>query len=236
MSVVVAFLNAGRGTRAQVEATYARVARELPPGAILCLNEIGEGDVSYDDRALLRAAFPGQRLLWGDTREPITIDQPTADKWTVLACQRQRAMSGIARQSPPRHLYETTLRRGTGAEVALMTGHYPAGAHNGTRPAKVKAQLLAGYARMWRLERKAIRAHHKAGRDVISAMDRNWRKAPRGHRKERTVAHNGPDWIRVLPARGRAVEVVREGRIENSIEGFHPCLWVELAFTNKEKP
>lgn len=226
---VYAFANLGRAKHVeQVKSSMLTIRDTLDRfgAAVLCLNEIDEGDKTKpDDHTLLRRYFRfrgGWRKAHMRRRDPIlALD---------LALRQRRwfrAAGGVPHQSPARQINEAVHRQPDGPDVAVITGHYPAGAYNGQRPERIRAALLAGYDRMLTIHRERIKHHHRAGRHVVWAMDCNWRAFPALHRAEVQLAHHGPDYIRAIPAPGWTVSEGRGGEVHLDIEALHHLLWVE---------
>ncbi len=162
---------------------------------------------------------------WWDTREPLL--------YTGLEPVRERSWSGargVAHQSPSRRIHELVLSGGDDPDLAVLGGHYPAGAHNGERPPAARAALLGGYTTMLARHRARLHRNHGAGRHTVWAMDVNWRAFPRLHRREGTARRHGPDYIRVLPARGWEAVRGPNGSDDLGIEPLHRLEWAVLTF------
>lgn len=224
--LAVAFANAGRGTPRQTSVAVGRIADHLEQfeRAALLLNEIDEADTA-DEHGEFSAAFRQWEGHAWTTREPI-LTKGVKVKRTLSI----RAAQGVARQSPARRVHEVIVDGGSEPDLVLMGGHPPAGAKNGRRAAKVKALLVVQYLVMWRLIRRRVRHHQKAGRHVVVAMDGNWRAMPALHRAEALVIKHGPDFIRVVPATGWTVRAPRRGDVDLGIEAMHRLLWAVLSF------
>lgn len=243
-TLAVGFANVGRGNVAQTQHAVDVIARrmntltdgsksgDIParPG-LLFLNEVDEADQA-NEHGIINAALRPWDSAWWDTREPLMH--------TGLDVRRERSWSGaagVARQSPTRRIHELVIDAGRdNPDLALLGGHYPAGAHNGERPAAAKAALLAGYGVMRQRHRARVHHHHRAGRHVVWAMDVNWRHFPRLHRHEGTLRHNGPDYIRVLPARGWEAVRGQDGSDALGIEPMHRLEWAVLTFRPIKHP
>lgn len=199
---------------------------------VLCAQEWDEGDRGYSDHQLGGKIFADWTIERFAEREPILLH--TARK--ALSVKGHPAARGVPHQSPARTIQQVILEpeRG-GVETVVLNGHYPAGAHNGSRSPRVKVALLAGYVRMLAVHRRLIRHHHKAGRNVVWCMDTNWRNFPPMHRREVPVFHSGPDYIRAIPAKGRTVKAGPTKTIGMSIEPMHDCHYAEIHFP-KEQP
>lgn len=228
----VGFANLGRGdiedTREAVKLVAARML-DFPAAALL-LNEVDEADAA-DEHGILSTAFRRWEDHAWDSREPILTKG-----LKVKRSRSYRAARGVARQSPSRPLHEVILDGGDDPDTVLIGGHYPAGAHNGQRPARVKVQLVAEYARMLAIHQARIRHHRRAGRHVVWAMDVNWRAFPRLHRAEGTLRAHGPDRVRVIPARGWEVACRRKGVVDLPVEALHPLLWALIEFRPVKRP
>lgn len=229
-TVAVGFANIGRGNVAQTAAALDVIRVRLDaltssgrPG-LLFLNEVDEGDQA-NEHGLLSTAFRRWDSAWWDTREPLMH--------TGLDVGRERswaAAPGVEHQSPSRRLHELIVDGGQDPDIAALGGHYPAGAHNGERPALARAALLGGYTVMHARHRAREHRHHDAGRHVLWAMDVNWRHFPRLHRHEGTLRRHGPDYIRVLPARGWEAARTADGYDALGIEPMHRLEWAVLTF------
>lgn len=224
----IGFLNLGRGNVAQTTTALEKAAEQmdaLPEPAVLFINEADEADAA-DEHSLISRFFPGWAKRAWETREPILTKA-----LHVLRDQSSRGAKGVARQSPARELHEVLVEVEDGPDVVFIGGHYPAGAHNGTRARAVFVLLMAGYTTMLYRHRKRIRHHRKAGRHVVWAMDVNWRLSfPRLHRLEKTMRRHGPDLVRVIPAKGWRVKRVRDGRVALPVEALHGLEWAVVQF------
>lgn len=229
-TVVVGFANIGRGDVAETTAAADVIARRMNaltksgrPG-MLFLNEVDEADQA-NEHGILNTTMRPWDSAWWDTREPLMH--------TGLTVQRERswaAAPGVANQSPSRRIHELVIDGGDEPDLAALGGHYPAGAHNGQRPAAARAALLGGYTTMIARHRARLRRHHAAGRNVVWAMDVNWRAFPSLHRREGTLRRNGVDYIRVLPARGWEAVRGPNDSAELGIEPMHRLEWAVLTF------
>lgn len=232
---VYATCNFGRAKRvSSVTSTMVEIRNRLAKfdSAVLFCQEIDEGDKTKPaDHALLRSIFSS----W--TRAHMARHDPILSRGVKQRRRRWfRASPGVKHQGPARQVNESRIRTAKGEpDVVLLGGHYHAGVHNGDRPAKIKAELEAGYDRMLAIHRERILEHHAASRHVIWGMDTNWRDFPRLHRSEVSVAHHGPDYLRAIPAPGYAVLVTERGELHNDIESMHACLFAVIEFT-KETP
>lgn len=228
-TLAVGFANLGRGDVAHTMAAVDVIAKRMNaltadrPG-MLFLNEVDEADQA-NEHGLINTALRPWDSAWWDTREPLMH--------TGLMVVRERswaAAPGVAHQSPARRIHEVVFDGGHDPDLVALGGHYPAGAHNGQRPVLAKTALLGGYSLMTTREAARTRHHHRAGRHVLKAMDRNWRGAPKIHPHEGIVRRHGPDDIRVLPARGWEVVRVTQGSDELGIETLHRLEWAVLTF------
>lgn len=228
----IGFVNLGRGGVRDTAAAVRKVADhmdDLPEPAVLFFNEVDEADAA-NEHALIADEFPEwDRRAW-DTREPILTTG-----LRVLRGQSIAGAKGVARQSPGRPIHEVIAYNPDGPDTVFIGGHYPAGAHNGSRPAAAFALLMAGYTTMLWKHRKRIRHHRKAGRHVVWAMDVNWRQFPRLHRAERTLRRFGPDRVRVIPAKGWKAKVLRNGRVPLPVEALHGLEWAVIRFVPRHR-
>lgn len=229
--IAFGFANIGRGNREQTrEAVRLIAAQMLPPErAVMLFNEADEADMA-DEHGLISSAFRHWEDHAWSSREPI-LTKGLRSQWSNSFL----AASGVPRQSPTRLLHEVILDGGDGPDIAALGGHYPAGAKNGKRPARVKAQLMVQYMRMFWKHRKRVRHHHEKGRHVVWAMDVNWRGFPRWFRGQETLAKHGPDLMVVLPAPGWEVRVPSRGHVELPIEALHRLEWAYVAFHRKQQ-
>lgn len=225
--LAVAFGNVGRGDVEQTRDAIALIAARMLdfPKAALFLNEIDEADAA-DEHGILSTAFrKWEDNAWG-SREPILTKGVEVKRSRSL-----RAARGVARQSPARPIHEVVIDGGDGRpDVVLIGGHYPAGAHNGQRAARVRVQLVTEYARMLALHRRRIRHHRRKGRHVIWAMDVNWRRFPRLVAAEGTLRAHGPDRVRVIPARGYHAHRRDHGAVDLPVEPLHRLEWADVEF------
>lgn len=226
-----AFANLGRANRVGPVISSMETIRdhlETVPTAVLFLNEIDEGDETKpDDHTLLKRIFTGWVRAHFRRKDPILSRglKQTHRRWF-------RAAPGVPHQSPARQINESIIPSDNQdrPDVAVITGHYPAGAFNGERPAKVKAQLMEGYLNMQAIHAARIQVHHRAGRHVVWGMDCNNRKFPELHRAEVQLHHHGPDYLRAIPAPGWSVTVHHSGAVHLDIEALHELLWAEPAW------
>lgn len=231
----VGFVNLGRAEHVDQVRTSLELISDKVAGwksGVLLFNEIDEADrTSPSDHDLIEELF----RLWDDhaweSREPIlTLDLKTKRS------RSRKAARGVARQSPARPLHEVVIDGGADPDTVVIGGHYPAGVHNGARSAKVLALLTVEYVRMQAIHRARIRHHRRAGRHVVWAMDVNWRQFLRLNRSEGTVSHHGPDFIRVIPARGWTAHRGRHGYVDLPIEKLHRFLWAVIEFRPVKHP
>lgn len=224
----IGFVNVGRGGAGDTERAIEIVADrmgDLPSPKALFVNEADEGN-DPDEHKLWAAAFGTWSRRHFETREPFF-----STGLNLLRGQTLAGAKGVPNQSPTRRISEVIAFVGDGPDVAFIGGHYPAGAHNGRRPAAAFVLLMAGYTVMLARHRKRVRHHRRAGRHVVWAMDVNWREFPLLHALERTVRRHGPDRIRVLPAKGWRADVIRDGRVALPIEALHGLEWARVRFS-----
>ena len=231
-SLAVAFANIGRGTPEQTRDAVALIAAQMLTfdRAALLLNEIDEADAANEHGILSTAFRQWQDHAW-DSREPILTKGLAAKRWSS-----RRAARGVARQSPARPIHEVLIDGGDDPDVVLIGGHFPAGAKNGKRPPLARVALVTEYARMLQILRRRIRHHRRAGRHVIWAMDVNWRSLPKLHRAEGELTSHGPDYIRVIPARGWEARRLRRGAVDLPVERLHRLEWAVVAFSPFKHP
>jgi hypothetical protein len=231
-SLTVAFANIGRGTPEQTRDAIALIAAQMLAfdTAALLLNEVDEADTA-DEHGLLSTAFRKWEDHAWDSREPILTKGVK-----VKRSSTRKAARGVTRQSPARPIHEVIVDGGDDPDIVLIGGHYPAGARNGQRAARTKAALVSEYVRMQAIHRTRIRHHRRAGRHIIWAMDANWRHFPKMHRAEGELINHGPDYIRVIPARGW--EAVKAPSRKNNlpVEPLHKLLWAVVVFRPVKHP
>lgn len=229
-TVAAGLANVGRGNEAQTKAAVDIIAKRMNeltrkdrPG-LLFLNEIDEADQA-NEHGIINSALRPWDSCWWDTREPLMH--------TGLTVVRERswaAAAGVEHHSPSRRLHDAVFDGDDEPDIAALGGHYPAGAHNGERPEAARAALLGGYGQMMTRHSARELHHHRARRHVVWAMDVNWRQFPKVHPREGTVRRHGPDYMRVLPARGWEVVRAAQGADELGIEPLHRLEWALLTF------
>jgi len=197
---------------------------------VLGLNEIDEGDKTRPtDHQLLRETFThGWQRTQMSKREPILLHGiKVRQPWRRRS---YKAAPGVTHQSPSRSWQVDVVTPAKGCPpVAVLCGHYPAGARNGQRNPHVHDELEAAYVKMQAAEKRLIAAHLAAGRQVVILADRNWRgyrPGAGGH----IAAHHGPDFISVFPAAGWRLHVADESWHPLSIEKLHGLSVAGLRF------
>lgn len=197
-------------------------------GRRIFLNEIGEGDQGYNDKALVREALSDTHILTHiNTKEPIAV--PKSQK--ILKEKVFWKGKGVKRQSPNRTLHETWIDHGESQPVeVLIGGHFYAGAMNGERPAKVKKILVALYWAMLAALKARVAWHRSRGRHVVWMIDTNWRKFPKTHRKEQVIFSQAPDRGAVIPARGWKAKISNVFSEDQPIEAFHDLHFSTIEF------
>lgn len=221
-----AFLNVGRASDAgQVIEALDKVER---PYRYICLNEVGEGDVGYDDTRLVRQALADtHQLTHAETREPIAVPR---DREVLSTWRHYRGLFGVERQSPARSINETIVTGRDGPDEVIVTGHYYAGAKQGDRPWPVRVVLVGLYHLMLRKHRRIIDRHHRRGHHISWWMDTNWADFPQLHDAEVNVFSAAPDFGRVIPASGYDATVTETSEIDQPVEAHHDVHYATVEF------
>lgn len=232
---VIAFANWGRAKSVDPVRRSMQVTRDglLKKGlpVVLELCEIDEGDSGYSDHTLINSTFTGWNKYNMEYREPILTHGCTLDTVHVNG-----GAFGVKHQSPPRKVVDGTshdlIKYDPG--VTFIGGHFPAGCHNGERPPAIKEQLCDGYSSMLKVWKDRMTVHHERDQHVVWGADVNWRHFPKLFPHEVQIDHDGPDYLRALPANGYALKVRDKGKIDNFIEpGLHDCHWAIIEFVKE---
>lgn len=233
----VFLVNLGRTKRASTVARAMRLIRGHigKRRAVLALVEMDEGDKTIpSDHALLRVTFTllhRWHRAWMSKREVLLSHRIRARHGlgkSVHACD------GLPHESPSRS-WQASVYPTTAGLVAVVTGHPPAGAHNGRRPARVKAELLDRYAQTEAAEKQIVTDMLKVPGvvGVVIAADRNRRDYKPLHPHEVIVAHHGPDYISAVPAAGHDVHHGHPESMPQPVEALHRLIGAPVEFVAK---
>lgn len=191
------------------------IDQEAGRGTVIGFQEIDENDTPNEHaglRRILGVMFAFAGFL---TRVPIAF----GDRWSKGRENVIKAARGLARLSPARVITEAELEHDNGATVVFLSVHFP----------RNDPRLLTRWFSVEAAMKRRIRYWHARGRTVVWMGDANRVRIAQLHPAERTLAHHGLDWIRVIEhPDGAQVERLEDGLINLTIDG-HDALWVLVA-------
>lgn len=206
---------------AEFLANVRRIDDEAGRGAVIGFQEIDEADTP-NEHAGLRKVLDGFDFAGWETREPIAF----GDRWQIRRHDVTKGAPGLARLSPARTITEALAVHHSGAELVFLGLHYP----------RNDPRLRVRWSDLRTRHKERIDYHHALRRTVVWFSDVNRVRFTPLHPAERTLAHKGLDWIRVVEhPDGAQVDVEDTGLINLTIDG-HDAPWARVSLHHpKEK-
>lgn len=232
-TLTVATANLGRGVGTpEFVANVRRLKDRIPNPAVIGFQEIDEADTP-NEHAVLRDVFPGRTWAGWATDEGVPVRCPIGvpHLWEIVpgTARVSSGSGGVAHLTPPRKVVEAVIHPDGQPDltVAVLNWHSPRNDH---RLDDERRDTIAKVV-------ERLDALKVDGRDVLATTDANdlallqhWP----GLRATgvRILAHAGLDYVLHLPApaNGLAVEKVKQGSVDLTIDG-HNAHWATVRLT-----
>lgn len=233
--LLVEFTNFGRGDKsAHHLAAMERVASRLKAHdgpAVHAMCEITEGDVGYDERAMMQKLWPEPDWHYVGGRH--TMIPQASKKLEVLEHHFKIITTGIKHVSPARPVMDVLYKMPNGAKFFVISWHPIQGAF--TDPNQVdEKQRTQGFWDCWDYAQTRAQYYGRKQIPGFAGGDLNAPSLPEAFVPNQNVlVHRSLDYAIWCPARnGAQFHVKHTGAVNTGIDP-HDSIWVAGELTNR---